>query len=174
MTSFDVNAPSMTIMNLVTDDVLEPQFNPTELSERYAATYGELVVPGLSHKRRHFSNTENPKFGPLSLYFSCVNMGPEGLEYLNAARLALIASVHPWRSDSIERGGPPRMLFAWPQLLSLVVTVDEVSIVHQAFNRRGASVSFTASVTVTEVRDKLVSMEDILRQGTYRPMGRGA
>lgn len=165
----DTSPPArMSLVNLVTGDERVAQYNPEELEEKIGVAFADLQVPGLSHKRSHFLNTENVTFS-FELFYSCVNgSGPAGLQAMKEDRKFIYALTHPWRADGIERGGSPRVLFVWPQLVSLTCKVRNVTFRYTSFNKEGAPTRWSAKMELFEIRDAFVGMEDILSQGTER------
>ncbi len=171
--STNEKAPAMTLVNMVTGDARTAQFNPEQFTEAIGVNYARLQVPGLSHTRKHFINTEDVKFD-LELAYHCVDgSGPKGLKAILEDRKFLYAMTHPWRADSIRRGGAPRTLFIWPNFISLSCVITNLLFTYTLFNKQGAPVSYKAKVTLEEIRDVFVSMEDILDLGTQRGTGTG-
>lgn len=165
---FDLRAPSMILVNMVTGEARDAQFNPAEFNETIGVNYAKLQVPGLSHTRRHFINTDDVKFD-FELFYHCLDgSGPKGLEGIQEDRKFLYSLTHPWRADGINRGGPPRVLFIWPKLISLSCQITNLAFNYTMFNNQGAPVAWKAKITMEEVRDAFVSSEDIRTLGTFR------
>lgn len=168
----DVQPARMSLVNLVSGEQLDAQFNPEELQETIGAVYAKQVVPGLSHQVKQFVHTED-----LSIAFTLFWSGHVGVERhaLNQrARAFLHAACHPRTTNagSIGRGGAPRLLFVWPELFSLTCVLTKASFAHRQFNARGASVNFSCAVTLEELRDAFLASEDVIELGTRRPAGR--
>lgn len=155
----------MTLVNLATQDILEAQFNPTEFKETLGAIYARHTVPGLSHTQKHFVNTDDVKF-KLTLFHRAVTRTE--LEDIKRARIFLYAACHPRKADSISKGGAPKLLFIWPKTISLPVTLMTLDFSYTNFNIEGDPVSWSAACDFEELRDRVVTMEDILAQGTIR------
>ncbi len=166
--NFSVKPAPLTLVNMVTGDARTAQFNPEELEESLGVNYARLQVPGLSHTRKHFINTEDVKYS-FELFQHCLESGDTGLASMKAIRedrRFLYALTHPWRADGIKRGGAPRVLFIWPKLISLTCVVTQLSFKYSMFNKDGAPVAWRAKVSLEQIRDEFVSMEDILNTGT--------
>jgi hypothetical protein len=166
--NFAAKPTPMTLVNMVTADSIDAQYNPEELEEAIGVNYARLQVPGLSHTRKHFINTDDVKF-TFELASHCLDSGDTGLarmQAIRADRRFLYALTHPWRADGINRGGPPRVLFIWPKLLSLTCVVTSLTFRYTMFNRDGAPVAWRSKLALEEIRDQFVSMEDILARGT--------
>ena len=71
-------------------------------------------------------------------------------------------------AGSIVDGGPPRVLFVWPELFSMTVVVSGLKIRHTRFARTGGTTRYFATLTVEEIRDVRITSEDVRRQGTRR------
>lgn len=166
--NFAAKPPSMTLVNMVTTNSLEVQFNPEQLTEQLGANYAKLTVPGLSHQRKHFVYTEEPAY-TFDLWNHALDSGQNGLKSLQSIRedrRFLMSLVHPWRTDDMTRGGAPRVLFIWPHLISLPCKVTKLSFKYTMFNTSGAPTAWTCGVSIEVDRDSFVSMEDILNDGT--------
>lgn len=160
--------PRMTIVNLHTQDQLEAQFNPSEFSETIGAKYGEEVVPGLSHPVRQFINTEAEGLD-IALYFDAITAGVAQQERNLWARKFLMAACYPRRmASNLRSAGAPRLLFVWPGLISITCTLDKAKFGYMRFNTDASPVVFTAQCTLTEIRDTLLTCEDVLDVGTER------
>lgn len=165
-------APSMQLVNLVTTKVMEAQFNPEEFTEQLGAVYAKLTVPGLSHQVKQFIHTEDVAI-EFELYYHSNTSGSqvEQQKRILAARTFLYAAVHPWSSSTIKKGGPPRVLFVWPNFISLTCVITKLRFRYTRFNLQGAPVAYRAAVGIEEIRDVHVTMEEILANGTQRSAG---
>ena len=162
----------MSIVNLVTDEQIEAQYNPTEFDETVGAAFARQAVQGLSHQVMQFSNTENYKCN-FTLFFSSVSGGPFTQKAIERTRRFLMSMCYPRRTaGTVRSGGAPRALFVWPNLISLTCFVTSVKFNHRRFNLLGKSVDYSAAVTLEEVRDALITSEDVFQVGTERPTGR--
>ncbi len=163
----------MSIVNLATGEQLDAQFNPEEIQESIGAVYAKQAVPGLSHQVKQFVHTED-----LTVSFTLLWSGFDGpaRHALNMdARRFLHAACYPRRTaGSLAYGGAPRLLFVWPELYALTCVLTKATFSHKQFRLKGAPVRFSCAVTLEEIRDALVSMEDVLEVGTERSPGRGA
>lgn len=165
-------APSMQIVNLVTTKSLEAQFNPERFSEQLGAAYAKLTVPGLSHQVKQFINTEDVQID-FELFFHSNVSGNQVAQQrrIMEARTFLYATVFPWSSNTIKRGGAPRMLFVWPNFISLTCVVTKVKFDYLRFNVTGAPVVYRAAIAIEEIGDVHLTMNDILAHGTQRSTG---
>lgn len=166
--NFGRRPPRMSITNVVTTDTLEAQYNPETLEETFGANYAKLTVPGLSHQVKHFVHTDDVPYS-FELFEHALESGhtnADAVSRMKEARRFLRALTHPWRAEGIKRGGAPRALFIWPNLISLTCVLTKCTIKHATFNSLNEPVLWRANVTLEEIRDEFVSMEDILENGT--------
>jgi hypothetical protein len=159
----------MTLVNLITGEPLEVQFNPEELGEEVSANWTKVSIPGLGHQLLQFVNTNNHTFS-LDLFFD--GEGAEQLARLDDARRYLLSLTYPVGSaGDVATGGPPRVLFVWPNLVSFSAQVTKVSMKHQRFTKNLASSRFLAAIEVEEVRDGRLTSEEVRAYGTQRGSG---
>lgn len=160
--------PRLVLVNMVTGESREAQFNPSEFSEAVGAVYAKQTVPGLSHQRKHFINTEDVAIG-FDLFFTAVHGVPAELESIKEDRKFLYSMVHPWRgAQGIDRGGAPRTLFIWPGFIALSCVITKLAFKYTQFNKLAHPVAWTATVALEEARDEFVGMEEIRELGTLR------
>lgn len=161
-------APSMLLVNLSNNVTLEPQFNPTEFEEKLGSVWSRQAIPGLSHQVKQFGNTVDVTYD-FELFYRVSDGGDAELQRVKTARLFLYAACHPRAAaTAIPSAGPPRLLFVWPGLITLSCVVTALAFKYTRFNSNGDPVAYTAKVTLEEIRDVMVSMEDILVKGTQR------
>jgi len=162
---------------------LDAQFNPSELSETVSVVWNDLVVPGLSHERRHYSHTKSVAF-KFDMAFDAFEhlevAAPDPFEQTGITAGADFAEsaqrfLHSLAYAPDGRGAPPRCLFYWPNFISLTAVVDEVAFKYSDFARSGHLLRFVASLTLREIRDAHMSRMDVLVAGNRRaspPPGR--
>lgn len=170
MNPVTLRAPAMTLVNMVTGDARTAQFNPTELEEALGATYAKHQVPGLSHQRKHFINTDDVTFN-FELFYHAMSGKASDLQAILDDRKFLYALAHPRRAGGISKGGAPRALFIWPTFISLTCVITKLTFKYTHFNSAGSPTRWSARVTLEEIRDEFVGMDDILAQGTQRAPG---
>lgn len=168
--SYEKSPDRVLLVNMVTGDSRSVQYNPEQLEEQIGVSYADLQVVGLSHKRSHFINTDNVAFN-FDLYYRAIGGNAADLQAIKDDRKFLYALTHPWRAEGINRGGPPRVLFIWPELISLTCKVKSLGFTYTQFNLSGAPTAYKVKVVLEEVRDVFVGMDDILARGTQRDPG---
>lgn len=158
----------MRLTNLAANTTLSAQFNPTQFEESLGANYAKLSVPGLSHQVLQYSYTENVTYS-LELFNNAIGGGPDGWQRIMDARTFLYAAVHPQADVSgIRKAGAPRILFTWPEMISLTCVITKLAFSYTQFDYMGRPMAYTAKVDLEEVRDSFVSMTDIYAAGTQR------
>lgn len=170
MSRFTTRPQRMTLMNLVTTKAVEPMFNPAEFEETIGVNYAQLQIQGLSHPVQHYTNTDAVKYS-FELFYTCLGGTPAELTRIQQDRLFFKALTHPWRSPTIAKGGPPRVLFIWPNLCSLTCVVKSVGFRYTQFNASGAPIAYSVRMSIEEIRDVFVGMDDILSSGDFRSPG---
>ena len=166
--SLEITPPKMHLVNLTTEDELEAQFNPTELEETIAATWTKQKVQGFSSTIKQFTNTEDLAMS-FTLRFDANGVGPTNLSRLLYARSFLMAACYPRAlASSLESAGAPRLLFVWPGLISMTCVLTNVTFSHKQFNRNALTTILDAKVSLEEIRDTLLTSEDVLAFGTDR------
>lgn len=160
----------MTLVNLSTQDELEAQFNPEEVTETVGAVYAKQTVPGLSHTVKQFVNTADVGIGFTMMWSS--HEGTSAHLYAAYARRFLQSCHYPRRTaGSIATAGAPRLLFVWPEMFSLTCVMTTCTFSYKAFNFAGAPIIFSAQVALEEIRDAIITCEDVLDVGAFRPAG---
>jgi hypothetical protein len=156
----------MYFVDLRTAETMEALFNPSELEESLEVLYNELGVPGLSHSPLQYSGTGNHKFG-FELY--AVGDGATQRAQIEDFRRFLLSLCYPAAAaDSVLTGAPPRVLFVWPELVSLQARILGVTFKHQRFALDGGTTRYVATLKVSEIRDARLTSEDVRRLGTMR------
>lgn len=169
---FATDPAKMSIVNLVTSEQMDAQFNPTEFEETVGAQFARLNVQGLSHQVTQFSYTENVKI-TFTLFFISVDGGPFTQKAIERSRRFLMSLCYPRKTaGTVRSGGAPRALFVWPNLVSLTCFVTNVKFSYRRFNFRGKLVDYSAQIALEEVRDALITSEEVFQVGTERPTGR--
>lgn len=156
----------MHLVDLRTGEDWEVMFNPEELNEQVDVNYARMTVPGLSHEPLHYINTSNHGVS-LDLFVIGNDATARGLSEV-FRRFLLSLTVPSGVATDIAGGAPPRVLFVWPQMFSMVIAITKVGIKHKRFALSGASNHYVASITFEENREGRVTSETVRRLGTRR------
>lgn len=160
---------------------LSAQYNPETVTEQLEAVYKAIEVQGLSHEPLQYDHTRNLTLsfslnfdgltgrlvmfsdGPLQQVTSIEDGTPE------RARRFLHSLFYPRQGASNVAGGaPPKTLFVWPGLFSLLGRMTKLQINHKRFESSMKSSWFTAELGFTEARVNRLTSEDVLAFGTQR------
>jgi hypothetical protein len=93
------------------------------------------------------------------------------LQKIAAARNVLLSLVYPEAASTIVQAAPPKVLFIWPNMFSMVTRVMSVDIRHERFTQDGATRQFKATVVFEESRLTRLVHNDVLQDGTMRSDG---
>jgi hypothetical protein len=169
--------PRVFFVNLRTGEGQEMPFMPTEFTEEIVVNYGRQVVAGMSHETLQFSNTSNYKISGLEFFFLGVprsgSEDPNNLsqqDIIHDKRNFLMSlTLSSESAETVRDGGPPRILFVWPKMVSMTCVIGSLKITHEKFSKDGRSSIFRAVVDLEEVRDFRLTSENVRVQGTFRP-----
>ena len=158
--------PKMYIRDLTTLEKVEAQFNPTTLDETITVEWARLKSPGLSHEKLHYDHTTNHKV-KFDLIFDSLEAGE--VTSLDEARKFLLSVCYAAKgAQSVREGEAPRVLFFWPNFMSLTCVVSSLNFKHTRFNVIGQPTYTTISVMIEEIRDARLFSEDVRQNGTQR------
>ena len=146
-------------------DPVYVQFNPTEFSKSLEVEYARQTIPGLPHKVLQYISTSNAQF-EMELYFTANSAG-EAVDNLTT-RKRLDSFCYPRGASSVADGGPPRILFVWPQFISLTTVITGLAENYTAFFQSGRPKEMTLTLTLEEIRDMRLLQEDVGLQGLRR------
>lgn len=148
---------------------IEAQFNPTELKEKIGVNYNRLAVVGLSHKPLQYQNTDNHTFD-IELAFRVYDDTGNRLVDNEFARRFLFSHCYPKRgAGTIVGGAPSRVLFVWPNFISMTCVITSVEVTHTFFSIDGTSYHFAARVALEAFNEVRISSDDLTYYGTFRP-----
>ncbi|MGE0322245.1 MAG: peptidoglycan-binding protein [Polyangiaceae bacterium] len=158
--------PRCILANLSNGESMECLFNPTELSEKLQVNYNRLQVPGLSHQPLQFQNTSNRQFSGVEFYldrfFAAEQPGdPDILEFRYFLRAF---TVPPEGTEGVVNTAPPRVLFIWPEVLTVEAVIGSVEFRYKQLAVDGTVLVYSADVTFEEILDERVTSEE-LREG---------
>jgi hypothetical protein len=159
-------APRCLLANTANGESIECLFNPTQLSEKLQVNWNRLVVPGLSHQVLQFQSTSNPQLSgvefTLDRFFAAEQPGDVDILDFRAFLRAL--TVPPARTQGVVATAPPRMLFLWPQVVTLECVVTGVEFQYKQFAIDGSVLVYTASVSLEQVLDTRVTSEELRQE----------
>jgi Contractile injection system tube protein len=162
----------MSLGNLDTGDTLEVQYNPVSLKESFEPVYNRLKIVGMSHELLQYANSTN-FLVEFDLHFDAVTRYRGGTYDVSAARKFLMSLGLSPRSSSnglLSNGQPSSVLLLWPNLYSMTCKLTAYSSDLTTFAQDGSLLRFTSHIKIEEVRDVRLFADDVLVQGTIRPV----
>lgn len=158
-------AERMTVSNLVTLETIEVMFNPTEWSVAFDVNWQRFTVPGLSHQPKHYVNTNNAVI-PLDLYYRAHTSAQ--LDEMRDKMQFFESLGYPVASDQVVSGGPPRILFRWPKVATMICTLNSYAQNFVQFVRLGRVRIARTRVEIEEIRDRRLLSDEVRRFGLVR------
>lgn len=148
-------APSrVSLVNLTTRAQLDGFSNPEKVTERLAANWNRLAVPGLGYQVLQFGSTANRQLPQVELTFDRLQMGADAVS-IDQVRAFFDALVKP--GDPAKALAPPHVLFVWPTLLSIEAIVATVDLEYRQFASDGSPLVFAATIALVEVLEARIS-----------------
>ena len=148
--------------------------NPTELEESIDVNWVEQRVVGHSHPILQYTGTGPHNLPGVKFYVSAHALSQErnknldGDDVLEFKRFLQSLTVPRGNAGDIVGGSPPRVLFIWPNVVSLVCVVRNVRFRHLRFARDGSVLVYVATVTFSEIRDARMTSEEVFFEGSRR------
>jgi hypothetical protein len=161
------NPPKLRLTNIETREHIDAQFNPTQFSIALQVNYGRHAPPGSGYVPLQYGNTGNPTI-PLELMFFVRNTKER--DNRDTARRFLLSFCYPRRGAvNIPQHAPPRLLVTWPQFVTMVCVVTNITMKFTLFNSNAQPIQETYSMQLEESRDGPLFSDDINRTGVMRP-----
>jgi len=157
-------------------------FNPTELEESINVRWAEKQIVGQSHPTRQYVGTGPHTIPGVQFYVSAFAQASQQ-EQLNRnltgppspprdillfKRFLQSLTVPRANARTVAGGAPPRVLFIWPKVISLVCTLNDLRIRYLQFATDGSPLIYIATVNFAEIRDVRMVSEDVFFQGSRR------
>ena len=152
---------------MTSGDALDFMFNPGELQVAVKVVWQRMQPLGQPHQPQQYTSTENLKI-PLELSWDSLTHVREGIDVRAAATWLMSLAYPPRGAGDIRGGAPPRVLFVWPELASLTCVIEEVSVRFTRFATSGTPTAAVARVTLEEIRDQRLTLEDAATLGLQR------
>jgi hypothetical protein len=153
--------PRCVLVNTTTGESMDCLFNPTQLSEKVGVNYTRQVVPGLSHQPLQYQSTGNWQVPGVEFYLdayaSAALPNDPGIAHFRAFLRSL--TVPPAGTEGVVATAPPRVLFVWPNVLTVETVLTEVEFQYRQFGSDGAALVYTATCTFEQILDVRVTSE---------------
>ena len=161
--SFAIRPPRCVLVNVTTGESMECLFNPTQLIEKVQVNYSRLAVPGLSHQVLQFQSTGNRQLAGVEFYldrfFASEQPGDPDILVFRAFLRAL--TVPPGGTEGVPATAPPRVLFVWPEVLTVEAVVTDVEFQYRQVAVDGTVLVYAATVTFEEILDVRVTSKEL-------------
>jgi hypothetical protein len=156
----------ITFTNLRTGRTMEVQFNPPEVESMLAANYEALKILGYSHQPLQYSHTSNLEVD-FELHFDGLTSDGGGGGGANLERSInfLHSLTLSMRADSVSAGGPPDVLFVWPNLYSFRCKLMSIKRKDSRFRRDMSSTLADVTLKLARISDVRTLSDDIEQNG---------
>lgn len=153
--------PRCVLVNVTSGEAMECLFNPAQLVERVDVRWAHLAVPGLSHEVLQFQNTGNRQLPEVDFYLDAFFAAeqPGHVDILNFRAFLRALTVPPRGTEGVPATSPPRVLFIWPDVLTMECVVASVAFQYRQLAVNGGVLVYAATVTFEEVLDARVTSE---------------
>ena len=155
--------PRCFLVNVTTAESLDCLFNPTQLAEKVQVNWNRLQVPGLSHQVLQFQGTGNRQFSAVEFYLDKVFAAeqPGDTDIMEFRRFLRSLTVPPEGTEGVPATAPPRVLFIWPEVVTVECVVASVEFTYKQLAVDGTVLVYAASVTFEEILDTRVTSEEL-------------
>lgn len=160
--------PRVSLTNLRTNETAEMPFTPNEFVESVAVNWARQAILGMSHEQLQYTNTGNYTLNDLDFAFRATT--PAEAKAIHDGRRFLLSLCYaPEGAEGLRDGAPPRILFFWPQVVSMTCILSrDLRITHSAFNSEGLTTRFNARFSLEEARNVRLTMDEVRQYGTQR------
>lgn len=164
--SFDgaiARPPRCVLVNVTSGESMECLFNPTQLSEKLQVNWNRLAVPGLSHQVLQFQSTANRQLSGVEFYLDRFFAAgqPGDIDILDFRAFLRSLTAPPESTEGVAATAPPRVLFIWPDVVTVECVVGSVEFQYKQLGTDGAVLVYTASVNFEEILDTRVTSEEL-------------
>lgn len=159
--------PRVSFTALNTGETYYFPYVPETFAEEVNVRWSKQDILGMSHQNDQYSYTENHMFQSLNFFF--VGKTVKEVDLIHEGRRFLLSLCYPaGGAGTVRQGGPSRILFVWPQVVTMTCKLETLKIIHEKFNVSGRTVQFRADIKVSEIRDQRLTSQDVREQGTQR------
>lgn len=122
-------------------------WNPSQFKRVFKVNWSRHQVPGLSHQRSQYINTQNV---PVEFDIVIDGLDVGGPVEVEKHRRFLESLCYPRSAKRIEGAGPSPVIIGQPNFLRVVGVIDEITFEETHFYRNGACRRFKATVKFVE------------------------
>lgn len=149
-----------TMVHLHSGEVFDLPYMPSEIKRQIKVNWSKHQIPGLSHRRSQFINTDNQAFS-FDVVVDGLSPVVGGSKGVDKAMRFLESLCYPRASDRIDGAGPSDVLFIVPNSIRVILKIDSVEISEDIRYRDGSVRRFTASIKCHEQFEKRMTYKDI-------------
>jgi hypothetical protein len=155
------------LVNVTTTEDMTVLFNPASLGLKGDVKYGRHSPPGLDHEVLQYTGTGNRQLTGVEFYLDrfFAEAQPSSPDIRDFERFIWSLTVPPAGTGGVADTRPPRVLFVWPNLMTLECVVISVEFRWTVFAIDGSPLVYTAVCTFEEILDARRTSEQ-LRRGT--------
>ena len=155
--------PRCALVNVSTAEAIECLFNPKDLTEKIDVNWSRLAVPGLSHQVLQFQNTGNRQLSGVEFYLDrfFAAAGETDADLLDFRAFLRALTVPPEGTEGVPATSPPRVLFIWPEVITIECVIASVEFQYKQLAVDGTALVYTATVGFEEILDARVTSEEL-------------
>lgn len=154
----------MSIVDTDEAERLDVQFNPEKLSSKLEAAFNELDVLGASSQEQQFKYGKNFVID-FELRFDALVSREWNATKLEKAKRFLWSCATPRAGDGVGTIDPPKILFVWPRLYTVVGRINGPAFEEQRFAKTGECTLMVAKIQIKEVLSARRTSEQVRRAG---------
>jgi len=139
-----IKGPKITLLNLETDELFEVPIRPDALTEQVEVGYSRGQIIGLTHQPLQYVNTGNRKLPSIAFNVD-QHFAGEDEDIMQLRHFLMAATV-----EEDGAGGPARITFVWPGVITFTGVITNLSVTHERFGDEGGVTGYTATVSVEE------------------------
>jgi len=148
------------IADLSTGISLEFDSNPSEIKSKIEVHWSKHRIPGLSHQRSQYLNTDNVPFDFTLVFDGLVKGGAAGIVQKKAM---LKSFCYPRASRRIDGAGPGKLLLVLPNAYRVKGYIESVEFEDVMFYSDGKVRRFNANIKFFEEPEKRIT-SDVVRK----------
>ncbi len=155
--------PRCVLVNVETAESLECLFNPKDLTEKVDVNWSRRAVPGLSHQVLQFQSTGNRQLSGVEFYVDrfFAEASGQDTDILDFRGFLRSLTVPPAGTEGVAATAPPRVLFIWPEVITIECVVASVEFQYKQLAVDGTVLVYAASVGFEEILDARVTSEEL-------------
>lgn len=160
--------PRITIADTDNGDAIDLPIFPESIDHTSEAVWQRHQVPGLSHQRNHFTNTNNAKFSFTIFVDDLDGVTP-------SADVQKLYNFLDSMQFPTNGKGASKYLLVVPGTMSILVISASVNFTQSRYSQQDGTLrAFSAKLSIEEHRDLRITKEEVRARGLFRAGGNGA